>query len=790
MEPIKIKLSFEKVVELYRERFEEETSGFKKLYLSSILRIADENPELQEGIDENEIEQYEEPISILLNELFPEALTSNEIKAAYLPFSDVLFNVSKRLKQILKNAGDGFELKIITDDEFDVYQLAFGFILNKFYDHKIGFTKPLIRQIPDKNGFERSYRLMVNAQFIDVKRNEGARELSEEDVHKLLRNPDDQDLWKEYLPLDAYTFHGFAIVNFTDVTVDHAISELKTILLGSATTGENQSEEIQKIFRNMFGLEQLRVGYTAFDKFDRTLETITYNDSESFILGDSHAKQCTKALCSGTYNHLIKQREPLIITDVEDYSAQEDNKFLTKNLLKEGIHSAILYPILKGKELIGILEVVSTKKYALNSFNVRKIEGVVDYIKAAVIRSEQEYLNRIKALIQTECTSIHHSVQWKFEKEARKILRHRDQGQKMRTFKDVRFPDIYPLYGQIDIVGSSDARNNSIKNDLIGQLDLVCEIFASAKAKETLPIYDQIIYRVNEYKEELVQGNIDANSERNITKLLTEEINPIMHHVKDISKDLDELVTAYESKIDGASGVIYNTRNSYDDTVQSINESLSAFLDSKQLEAQKIYPHYFERFKTDGVEHNIYVGASITPDIDFNIVYLYNMRLWQLQTMIQMERRFYELQKEMPVKVEAASMILVFDSTLSIRYRIDEKRFDVDGTYNARYEVIKKRIDKAHIKDTEERITQKGKLAIIYTNDDTEREYLRYINFLQYNQMISENVEIVELEDVQGVIGLKAIRVEILYNRSRSEDRLTYQNLVKELHPEPSQSQA
>ena len=33
----------------------------------------------------------------------------------------------------------------------------------------------------------------------------------------------------------------------------------------------------------------------------------------------------------------------------------------------------------------------------------------------------------------------------------------------------------------------------------------------------------------------------------------------------------------------------------------------------KQLDAQQIYPHYYERFKTDGVEHNLYIGASISP---------------------------------------------------------------------------------------------------------------------------------------------------------------------------------
>ncbi len=61
---------------------------------------------------------------------------------------------------------------------------------------------------------------------------------------------------------------------------------------------------------------------------------------------------------------------------------------------------------------------------------------------------------------------------------------------------------------------------------------------------------------------------------------------------------------------------------------------------------------------------------------------------------------------------------------------MDEKQFDVDGTYNARYEIIKKRIDKAHVKGSEERVTQKGKIAIIYSNRNDEREYLRYIKYL------------------------------------------------------------
>ncbi|MGO1585448.1 MAG: GAF domain-containing protein, partial [Mesonia sp.] len=130
----------------------------------------------------------------------------------------------------------------------------------------------------------------------------------------------------------------------------------------------------------------------------------------------------------------------------------------------------------------------------------------------------------------------------------------------------------------------------------------------------------------------------------------------------------------------------------------------------------------------------------------------------------------------------AASLILVFSSTLSIRYRMDEKKFDVDGTYNARYEIIKKRIDKAYIKNTEERITQKGKIAIVYSQKADEREYIRYIKYLQKKNYLGDEIEHLELEDVQGVVGLRALRVNVLYQSEENTENISYENLMKELH--------
>jgi hypothetical protein len=452
--------------------------------------------------------------------------------------------------------------------------------------------------------------------------------------------------------------------------------------------------------------------------------------------------------------------------------------FLPGFFLKNDFKSFILAPIANGPFLLGVLELVSYRKNELNSINAIKLDDILPYIVTAVQRNKNEFENRVKAVIQSECTSIHPSVLWIFENEAKRYIREMDQ-EGLASFKDISFKDIYPLYGQIDIVGSSEARNHAIQQDLLKQLDMVQNIIGKGFDAEKMPIYDQVKFRIKEFQKEL-KDSLNASSEQMVYNLMQREVNPLMDHLAQQSAELKKLVDEYNAMLNPETGVIYDLRKDYDETVQKLNRTMARFIDRKQVGAQKIYPHYFERYKTDGVDHNIYIGASLTYKKPFNKIYLYNLRLWQLSTMCEMENRFYQVQKATPVKMDAASLILVFNSTLSIRYRMDEKKFDVDGTYNARYEVIKKRIDKAYIKNTEERITVKGKIVIVYSQSADEREYLRYVKYLQTKKYLGEELEILELEDVQGVIGLKAIRVDILYtpDEKAPDKTITYEGMV------------
>ena len=114
--------------------------------------------------------------------------------------------------------------------------------------------------------------------------------------------------------------------------------------------------------------------------------------------------------------------------------------------------------------------------------------------------------------------------------------------------------------------------------------------------------------------------------------------------------------------------------------------------------------------------------------------------------------------------VNTTHLILIQNTPISIRFRYDEKRFDVDRAYDIRQEIIKSRIDKASIKDSKERLSQPGKIAVVYSHPEEGLEARRHINFLQSEGYLTEELETLDLEELPGVQGLKAFRVDVDLN--------------------------
>src|SRR5262249_23077922 len=102
-------------------------------------------------------------------------------------------------------------------------------------------------------------------------------------------------------------------------------------------------------------------------------------------------------------------------------------------------------------------------------------------------------------------------------------------------------------------------------------------------------------------------------------------------------------------------------------------------------------------------------------------------------------------------------------------------------------EIVKKRIDKAVIKGTAERITQPGQVAIVYSHSAEGNEYRGYIEYLKSLGYFTGEVEDVELEELQGVHGLRALRVAIDLRNPRIDRRVTPGDL-RPAAPAPSRT--
>lgn len=776
-------VSFNKLLEHYDEQLKSSNKHLAER-AKYVLEAQAPYPELREGFtDLSLLETHKDVISIILEDSFAPILTKNEIKTASTPFENLVFNSSERFRQILKDAGEEYEPEITNiPREFD-YIMKCTVILQFYYGYNLDFKRPFFFDIPDSNGVMRRYRILYNADFMEIIPTDKAKPVSQDDVDELLENFYNLDLWKEKIPPNSFLARGFVISNMFDVTAEHSVSEIKSTLIGKTQRGNDSfMENFEDTFRSFFRLNDIKVGFAGYDSGADRFFKIYGKGMDSYILNGKETEDCNSTFCSYSHGKLFKENKYFAISNVEKYYNKTEGKVQPyKNLMDQGIRSAILAPIAVNGELLGVLELVSGKVNELNSVNANKLDDVMPYIVAAVMRTIEEEENLIDAVIQHECTSVHPSVYWKFQEEAKRFMADELSGNEA-VFKEIVFKDVYPLYGQIDIKDSAKERNLAIQRDLMIQLSEINDILQIAFSKYELPIYEELMFRVNNYLNEVKEA-LFTHTEQAVFDFVKEEVDPVFDHLQKEDEEIAGLLEAYKQKIDKTTESYYDHRRNYDDSVMEANMKLAALLDKKQEEAQKMFPHYFERYKTDGVEHNMYIGSSIAKDREFNELFLSNLRLWQLQVMVEMENKYYALKPHLPVKLDVASLVLVYSTSLAIRFRMDEKRFDVDGTYNARYEVIKKRIDKSFVKGTNERLTQKGKLAIVYSQRKDEKEYLRYISFLKAKGYFTNNIEIVELEGVQGVSGLKAIRAEILYQKDKKSERTyTYDDLMEELN--------
>ena len=605
-------------------------------------------------------------------------------------------------------------------------------------------------------GLDRHFKINFNSEFLRVRRRGPLKQLSESEVSRLRENLDDLRVWKEILPPDNFYFEGFRVISAIEVTDQEVLSLLKRDLIEKESIiSHERFEEIQQKLRNLFQRPDLIAGIAAFEGERIYVVNCGHSINKGCIFADS--SHCIKSDFDGSVYERAVSTEQTVV--VEDLAKLIDSTNVEKRLRDDGVRNLIVAPLSYKGEIIGTLDIASPNPGDVSPIGALKLNEVLPLFAVAIKQSMEDLDTQVQAIIKEQCTAIHPTVEWRFRQAAYNFMERR-MAESRDEMEAIVFDDVYPLYGVSDIRGSSVHRNSAIASDLREQLDLAGAVLAAAARAKELPILDEFNFRIGESRRAL-EEHFNSRSEGSVIAFLQNELEPDFPALANLSEEVRSEVESYRKALDSRHGFVYRQRRSFEASVTRINEVVSTYLDSAQEEAQKMFPHYFEKHKSDGIEHSIYIGASLNESGAFDPLYLRNLRLWQMIVMCEIARRAAQLKEFLEIPLETAHLVLVQDAPMSIRFRYDEKRFDADGTYDIRYEILKKRIDKATVRNSGERVTAPGKIAIIYSFRREVEEYRKYAQFLLSSGYISGDVEELDIEKLQGVEGLKALRLTV-----------------------------
>lgn len=436
------------------------------------------------------------------------------------------------------------------------------------------------------------------------------------------------------------------------------------------------------------------------------------------------------------------------VLNLSDLSAPDFSA--CEHLLRDrGAKSLLILPLVvksvrlqTGPQLLGAVGLMSDQPDAFDAIDEHNGETLIPALTFAMRQSVNERFMHI-----------HASVRWRFEEEAER----RSLGLPPAP---ITFSDVYPLYGISDIRGSSNERNRAIQQDLLAQFRLalaianaVCHTVNHAFAEQ---FHDDLLEKIGQ-----LQQGVTVDAEITLLRYLQDNLEVHFDYFATCGEAVSQAIATYEAAKDRNHGCVYTARSVYDKTVQNINLSLRDTWQRWQHTMQQVSPHYCDIESTDGIDHMIYAGSSI--DSRFSPFHLRSLRYEQLRAVCDCARTGFRLKAKHATDMDITHLVLVQDCTVDITHDENTERlFDVRGTRDTRYEIVKKRIDKALDAETHDRITQPGCLTLVYSTDEEWKEYQEYLRYLQREGWIGTAITQGDVEPLQGVTGLKFARVDVL----------------------------
>jgi hypothetical protein len=757
-------ISFKKFVDFLKSSIQTGPS-IKVPYFKWIIKKFKKFPELLNNVPLEKLSEYEKMLELVSTCLLPLAADENSLWALSSPLSPQIFYSTDGFHTLMECLEHPVVLdpaKGDADSESEkiMRELQYGMLLEKVYSLPYLKKTEWIRKFEDPfTGLDKYFQVNIDTRFIDIL---PINQLPAVDCSSM--SP--ASVWGEEfkkiqksVPLNQFEARGFSIITLTDVTAEQAVEQVGRLVIHHSEKDKRPLfDDITHALQTVVGSTDYQFGLVPFLSINDRPALIFEKVPYSIIVQACLNFNVPKKEFSKLRNDFT--RNPRMIIWSADEKESDLPEFVANAFRQAGIGTYIMFPIYHNEQVTGFFE-VSTKvgKPLLSEGQMVRLKPVLSIMTQLIQDIIARFNRSIENIIKEKFTSIQPAVQWKFNEAAWHYLRDHNNEEGAETVENIIFKNLHPLYGAVDIKNSTVLRNQALEKDYAVQLSTLIHAISSLNYQEK-PQLERIMSAANNWRQ-IIQEPLTTQQEVRLNEFFNLDVQYELENLMHAEPESTEFLIPYFQSIDEENGIAFENRRLLETAIRKLNSTVNNFLENASVDLLNIFPCYFEKFRTDGIEYDIYVGQSIVPHAPFKKDHLQGMKRWQLRSMIKVVHLIQDLVPDMDFPLQTTQLLFVHPQTIDITFRKDERKFDVEGSYNIRYHIIKKRIDKVMILDTNERLTQPGKIAIIYFDERDAQEFKGFIREMQDENLLLDDLEALDLEALQGVDGLKAIRVSV-----------------------------
>src|SRR5688572_19609896 len=681
-------LTFRPFIDYLRKR-KDETNCHKSRFFSFVVEQFEKYPELLQPVDINKVKDYAELMQLIYSMLSP-IVENEELHqwALCLPLKPVVFYSTNAYFKLVTDITTGNVHKSIVTNSEEIrrnrLELTYSLILEKCYGIASLFSRDIVHSLEDeKTGLVKYYKINLDTRFIDIKTTTPLPELKIDEFHYGTYDHKELLTFLEHkLPLEIFMIEGFGIFEISDVTSEYSIENIKDLILSRSSFGEGQyySNVIHSL-KILVGSTDAEFGLLPLLRVNNKLifdDGICHNSKLISVAKERGVGEIAYMTLASDY---FKDPKPLFFREITH--EDEARKGYLRMLKEKGVRSYALLPVFFNNAPAGVVEIYSKKKNILSEALLAKLDPVMPLIAQMFRNSIDEFNESIDRVVREKFTSVQPSVQWKFNEAAWHYQKteHKQNGQP--EIGEIIFDKVFPLYGAVDIRNSTAERNAASQKDLIVQFNVLLEVLRQLRHESGFGLIDEKIFVSKKWLEKIR----DQSGFGEIIKLndfLDNDLVPFLQQFKAGNPGYASTINRYFDAVDPVAGIANESRRQLESSMNTVIASVNNYMEKMKDEIQQAYPCFFEKFRTDGVEYDIYIGQSIAPDKPFSDIYLKNLRLLQLTSMAAVARYSNALLPQLPRPVETTQLIFIHSQPIDIKFRKDEKRFDVEGAYNIR----------------------------------------------------------------------------------------------------------